>query len=231
MTLRELIWDIKILAEQANSEAEFDAKYIADKIAKYRHGAILSDMNEFGAISKKYYQSLGAIEFEKVNSADDDTILVTNYYLGKVAIPQIIEVRNNDNVSLAIKNLMSKGRETFYKEIDIERLVMTLELNRRIDKYNGYYYIFENNLYIYPYIKEGIGEFLFEDPFEGKVYNGTTWAALTLEDEYPVPFNVAELIILEILTKDFQILKQQIPDLVNDSKNELKVIKNANAGS
>jgi hypothetical protein len=231
MTLRELIWDIKILAEQANSESEFDNKYIADKIAKYRNAIALSVMVNLGYIPNKFYQSLGPLEFEKVNSSDDTNVLVTNNYFGKLELPDLIDIKDNENVSLSIRNLMSKGRESFYKEIDIERLVMTLELGRRIDKFNGYYYRYQNNIYIYPYMKDGVGEFLLENPSMGKVYNGTSWNFLTFDDEYPLSYNYAQEIILQILTNDFQILKQQIPDLVNDSQNELKVMKSVSQGS
>jgi hypothetical protein len=45
-------------------------------------------------------------------------------------------------------------------------------------------------------------------------------------DNYPCDLAMAEKIILEILTKDLQIEKQQISDIVNDASDQLKVLAN-----
>lgn len=225
MTLNQLVWDIKTIAEQVGSESDLGYSYLVHKINMYRRNEMINFLIQNRYLDSKFYQSIGELNMTKVNSSDDADILVTNVYLGRYEIPEIIELRDNIEDNLGIKNLMSKGRETFYKEINIERFAMMIDLNRPIDRNNGYYYIFNKRLYIYPYNTIITGDFLLSDPSDGKILTSGTWTDFDKDNEYPIPLHSAQNIILQILTNDFQILKQQISDIVNDSKNELKVMK------
>jgi hypothetical protein len=47
---------------------------------------------------------------------------------------------------------------------------------------------------------------------------------LTWDDEYPVSREIAQEIIIDILTKDYNIERQQVADITNDAMDEMKVM-------
>lgn len=59
---------------------------------------------------------------------------------------------------------------------------------------------------------------------DGKVYRTSKVIENTMQGEYPVTGSMAEKIVLEIITKDFQIEKRNVMDIFNDAVDQLKVV-------
>lgn len=65
----------------------------------------------------------------------------------------------------------------------------------------------------------------------GKVQlpKGSQVRPFTIDDEYPMSFTLAEMIMLKILTQDFKIEETQVSDIRNDSQDELIVMQGEKA--
>jgi hypothetical protein len=48
---------------------------------------------------------------------------------------------------------------------------------------------------------------------------------MTFDDDYPLDIALAQKIVLEILTKDLAISEGSIPDIINDSQKQFKLLK------
>lgn len=59
----------------------------------------------------------------------------------------------------------------------------------------------------------------------GKVKPTTEKRVMTYTDEYPVERNMAQRVILDILTKDFGIERKQISDISNDAQTQLNILQ------
>lgn len=55
---------------------------------------------------------------------------------------------------------------------------------------------------------------------DGKVMKEDSVHQITLQDNYPITRSMAQQIVLQILTKDYQIEKQAIPDIYNDAQDD-----------
>ena len=60
---------------------------------------------------------------------------------------------------------------------------------------------------------------------DGVVYRSTKVLDATVDMDYPISPDLAERIVLEILTKDFMLEKQSVVDIFNDAIDEFKSIK------
>jgi hypothetical protein len=63
----------------------------------------------------------------------------------------------------------------------------------------------------------------------GKVQLVNQIRPFTVDDEYPMSFTLAEMIMLKILTQDFKIEESQVSDIRNDSQDELIVMQGEKA--
>jgi hypothetical protein len=62
---------------------------------------------------------------------------------------------------------------------------------------------------------------------KGKVKFSVMKHKMDIRDPYPIDRSMAQTIILEILTKDFQIARQNVDDVINDSADTLNLLKTA----
>jgi hypothetical protein len=55
---------------------------------------------------------------------------------------------------------------------------------------------------------------------DGKAMYDESVRQITMHDDYPITRSMAQQIVLQILTKDYQIEKQSIPDIYNDAMDD-----------
>jgi len=60
---------------------------------------------------------------------------------------------------------------------------------------------------------------------DGVVYRVNQVLDADKDSDYPIPPDIAQRIVLEILTKDYMLEKQNIFDIVNDSQDQFKIMK------
>lgn len=72
-----------------------------------------------------------------------------------------------------------------------------------------------------------VGVTAFTGP--GKVKYTNMFRTRTILDPYPIDLGMAEMCIMDVLTKDLNIERQQIADIVADSQDQLKILSNYGA--
>jgi hypothetical protein len=161
----------------------------------------------------------------KANSADDPAITLTSIdNLGKVTIPNLIALPED----LGLYRVTGSAGISQFQPIDFNTLILKLECDEdRMGDY-GYCSRVGNNLYLSPYVMEMQALLILSNPFDVQVNDNGTLRDMLISDEYPIDLEMAQKIVMEILTKDLAINEKSISDIVNDSQSQLKILQSGN---
>lgn len=272
MTLRQIIYDcITILSKgKYTDDSRLDDDkdgFLAYKIREKRAQEIRSYYDKLKMIDPVWLQDYGISNVTKVNTADDATALRCNCSLGKITLPRVISLTNNQSNTpdLGVYSILSTcgTHEFYYKSLPQLYYYVGDEIR---DKFK-YYTRVMDSIYIKPYTKEIRTLLILENPLDGfyndtenkisgtlipgtryTVYDaqvvhsgsgysvGSTFVAinttftgngnvrltnpirqLTDLDPYPISQDMADRIVLRILTEDFQVEKTAIANGKNNS--------------
>lgn len=272
MTLREIIYDIiTILSKGAYTDDSRldDSKdgFLAYKIREKRAQEIRNTYDKLKMVDPVWVQPYGIVNTTKVNSADDITASLCKCTLGKITLPRVISLTNNQAQvpDLGVYSIRSVcGTHEFYYKPLTQLSYFTDDSVRSNFKY---YARVMDSLYVKPYTQQIQPFLILENPLDGFVFDtenktslviGTSYTVYDAQivsngvgyapgqsfnavvttfignghvrltnpkrqfsdlDEYPMGQDMADKIVLRILTEDFQIEKSEITSKKNDESN------------
>jgi hypothetical protein len=224
MTAEEIVYDILEIKNAINDDRDIDEIWLIHKFNAHRSLQIIEEFKQSNEIRSMWLMRLYKQEVKKVTSADDPSITTTSIELGKVHLPNIVAIPNDAGF---VRLTGSSGILTF-DPISYDTLM--LKINFKEDKMGefGYYTQIGNDVFLWPYVREVQAIIIPEDPFDIQVIDPTTKVLrdFGITDDYPLDIDMCQKVIWEVLTKDLAYNDQQVKDIVNDSQNQLKVMRN-----
>jgi hypothetical protein len=224
MTTEELVYDILEVKSLLTDDVDIDELWILNKINMYRHVFIDIEYANTHVIRPSWLLRFPKTKVEKVTSADDPAIIFTSINVGKTIIPKVIGLPED----LGLYRISGSSGISQFQPIDFNTLMMKIDAEEEKQGDYGYCSRIGNILYLWPLVLEIQGIIIPEDPFAIQVNDAGVLRDRLVSDDYPLDMDMAQRIVLEILTKDLNINDQQIGDIVNDSQSQLKILKNTN---
>lgn len=221
MTVAEIIYDVFEIKSQLTDDSDLDEFWVLTKVNTYRQIFIALDYQLTHIIRPSWLQRIYKTKVTKINSADDPSISLTSINLGKVKIPKILSLPED----LGLYRITGSSGISQFQPIDLNTLIMKIEIGEEHAPDYGYMARVGNDLYLWPLCLEISGTIIAENPFDIKVNDNGVLRDMRMDDEYPIDADLAQKIVLEILTKDLALNDQQIGDIINDSQSELKILR------
>ena len=224
MTIEEMVWDILEIKGALEDDSDLEELWVLQKVNQYRAIHIEMEFNLTNEINPIWLQRIHSFNFEKVTSADDPAITVGSIEFGKAVLPRVIKLSDD----FGTYRLSGSGGVSQLEPCDFNRLVMNAELKDFHGQY-GYYSKVGDIVYVSPYIMTGAAIVIVENPFDIKVNENGVLRDMTVSDNYPLDATLAQRVILDVLTKDLALAANAITDIVNDSQDKFKIMKDAKA--
>jgi len=222
MTIAEAIYDVYEVARVHSKDKDFNEEFVAAKFNRYRATMILAFYQEYGYLNQLWYQNHHPISLTKITSGDDPLITLGSITLGRGTISRPIYLPDS-----YMPMTVTKGSRMMpYSQIEPEILFNLIMSGEEIHPNYGYYFLRENDVYIYPYIEKVTSNGIYDNPNDVQMPNAayTAWRVRTIDDPYPIDEAMAQEIVMQILTKDFNIALKQISDTINDAQTKLNVL-------
>jgi hypothetical protein len=232
MKLENIIYQIRHILKTTGIDSRVDDRMLIDMINRYRAFNIKQYYQSNRHVKEEWFTNLGVIDLSIVNSADDPNIQLTSVVFGKYSFPNYIEIPGINTIVLR-----SASKHQRIEEVNQEILYKRIETDDDITKDFVSVY-FEGNIgYIYPHQSKISCRMILADPRDGITYNELkdfnnnvisaqgTKRNLTIRDEYPICGEIATLIILDILTKEFNLERTSIPDISVDGADTDEIVK------
>jgi len=221
MTGAEIIWDVLELKHAVEDDSDIDELLILQKINAYRELFINQEYSLNNHISPSWIQRVHKIVTQKVSAADDPAITLSSIWLSKASIPSVISLPDD----LGVYRIAGSSGILQFEPCDFNTLMMRIDIQEETNSHYGFYSRIGNDVYLYPLCMEISGLIIAQNPMDVQVNDSGTLRDRTLDDEYPLDLGMAQKIILEICTKDFQISEGSIPDIINDSQRTFKILR------
>ncbi len=166
MTLHELVSDIMLVLSKSTISKDFrvSKRHIRFLVNQYRARKIQDDYKTFGRVMPEYMQDLGILQVTKINSGDDTSIPYTSLTLGKISIPPIVSLPDEDG----LVRVSSSSRQMTYYPIEMP-LFFDLVPDSIQTKF-PYYFKVGIPVYLHPYIQEVNMIAVLDDPLDGYVF-------------------------------------------------------------
>lgn len=226
MTIEEIIYDVKEIVNAVTDDSDLSDEWILHKINSY--GAVIKQekyRESGGYIDPSWILRTGLIKTERVKPADDPAITYSSVDFSKVALHSVISFP--DDAGLTI--LPSSG--IYPLEVSsVEMMAMKASQNKPLPPNMGYYARIGTAAYIWPILAEIIVLSVPENPMDVKIRTSTSYRDRALDDYYPIDMDTAQKAILTLLTKDLKIKMETISDIVNDSQDQLNIMKSGIPG-
>jgi len=223
MTLDELIYDIREIKNALEDDSDLRDEWLLYKINAYRSILIPEQYRLEPVINPAWLQSLPMFSFTMADAADDPSITVNSITLGRAELPAVVFLPEDQG----LYRLSGSGGIIGFEQTDFDTLVMKAVIKEEMPRNFGYYARVGNFAYVYPYIMEGKAIVIAEDPTSIQVHTGTAFRDFALTDEYPLDGKTAQAIVLQILTVDLKLDQQSVVDIINDSQDQLNIMKDA----
>ena len=224
MTIEALVYDIFEIRSLLEDDHDIDELWCLNKINMYRSLFIVQEYNATQEIRPSWMQRLRKQKTLKVDAADDPSITYSSIHLSKVTLPSLVGLPGD----MGLVRVSGSSAILSYDIIDFDTLMLKISSGEERTGQFGYCSRIGNDLYMFPLIPEMSALILANNPMDVQVmHTDGTLRDMLVTDEYPIDLDMAQKIVLEILTKDLQINAQSVTDIVNDSQNQLKILKNA----
>lgn len=232
MKLEKYIYTIRHLLKSVNKDSRINDRMLIDFINRYREYNIKQYWDANKEIKPQWFTNLGVVELDIVNSADDPNVQYTSIAMGKYKLPKVVSIPRMNTI-----NIRSTSRHQKISLIDQDILYKLIETEDEFLREYTTYHFQGDVIYFYPLLKNIFVSALLADPLEGISYTelydpegnlisaADTKRNLTILDEYPVDGELGTMIILDILTKEFQIERQQIADINVDAAETDELMK------
>jgi hypothetical protein len=232
MKLENIIYSVREILKSKSPDSRIDDRMLIDMINRYRAYNIKVYWDTERYIKQEWFSNLGIMTPTPVNSADDPNIQYTSIIFGKIEIPRGIDISKENTFFIR-----SASKHQRVEEKDMHILFKMIETeDEMLDDYIGYFWN-GNILYTYPHQSKIWVSRILADPLEAITYNalydyeGTLVSAqgtkrnITIKDEYPICEELAVKVILDILTKEFNLERASIPDVKVDGADTDDLIK------
>lgn len=222
MTVEQIIYDILEVKNTVNDDSDLDELFLLQKINSYRAIMIQNHYAQRGYIESAWIQRYPTFDFEKVLSSDDPAVGWGSMVLGKYRLPKMISLPDQ----IGLFQVFGSGRARPLSMTDFSTMIMRAGIDEELPKGSGFVCVLGDDIYVYPYIMKGQAHIIASNPMEVPVIENGVKRDMLATDEYPLDSGMAQMIILEILTKDLNINNQSISDIVNDAQSGLKILQN-----
>ena len=224
MTAAEIVFDILEIKNAINDDREIDEVWLIHKFNAHRSLQIIEEFKQSNEIRSMWLMRLYKQEVKKVTSADDPSIISTSIELGKVHLPNIVAIPNDAGF---VRLTGSSGILTF-DPVSYDTLMLKIMFEEEKMGEFGYYTQIGNDVFLWPYVREVQAIIIPEDPFDIQIIDPITKVLrdFGITDDYPLDIDMCQKVIWEVLTKDLAYNDQQVRDIVNDSQNQLKLMRN-----
>lgn len=221
MKVADIIYDVFEILNQLEDDRDIDELWLMSKINAYRAIAIQDEYKTSREINPIWLQRIRKFAFKKVDAADDPTISGSSIQLGRYTLPAIIGLPDDQGLN----RLSGSSSIRSLDPTDFNTLLLKAEAGD-VEPGYGYYTKIQNTIYEWPYILEGSAIVIAENPFDISEPDPDDPLKITssILDSYPIDAANAQKIILEILTKEFQINIKSISDITNDAQSQLKIL-------
>lgn len=220
MTVEEIVWDIMEIKSALEVDSDVEPSWILHKINQYRAVHIEAEFNLTNEINPVWLQRVLSFDFEKVTAADDPQITISSIELGKAILPRVIWLKDD----MGLYRLSGSGAIRQMESCNFNLLLAKIELRDFHGRY-GYYSKVGDTVYCAPYIMQGSAFIIAENPMDVKVNDNGSLRDMQITDQYPLDPLLAQRVILDVLTKDFNLAEGAVTDIVNDAQSELKIMK------
>lgn len=221
MKVEEFVYDVLTIAGQLSNDADISEDWVIDKMNKYRDLLLRQKFTMTRTLDPVNIQIMPLVEMSETNPTNDPSIILPATKMGTATIPVMIDLDDN----YGLKYIGSASGKLSYTKIDQTALMLKLDIDEKMFLNMGYFYKHGNQLFIYPYNDKVKIIGVFYNPMEIPVFENGSYRERGLQDEYPIEGGLAQDIITRILSVDLAIKSQQIEDLLNDSQNQLKILR------
>jgi len=224
MTAEEIVYDILEIKNAINDDREIDEIWLIHKFNAHRSLQIIEEFKQSNEIRSMWLMRLYKQEVKKVTSADDPSIISTSIELGKVHLPNIVAIPGDAGF---VRLTGSSGILSF-DPVSYDTLMLKIMYKEERMGEFGYYTQIGNDVFLWPYVREVQAIIIPEDPFDIQIIDPITKVLrdFGITDDYPLDIDMCQKAIWEVLTKDLAYNDQQVRDIVNDSQNQLKLMRN-----
>lgn len=232
MTIESIIYDLKEIKNALEDDTHLEDSWLLYKINSYRAVMIADQFRLDPVIDPSWLQTSEMFKFTRADAADDPSIVVNSITLGRAIIPPVVSLPEDQGLN----RLSGSGGIIGFEPTDFDTLVMKALVKEELQRGYGYYSRVGLFVYVYPYLMEGKAIVIAEDPTSIKINDGTSFRDFRPfydkgnqldADQYPLDAKTAQAIVLQILTVDLKLNEQSISDVVNDSQDQLKIMKDA----
>lgn len=232
MKLEKIVYQLRAILGASSSESRIDDRMLIDMINRYRAFNIKIYWDNNKALKQEWFSNLGILTPTIVNSADDTLIQYTSTVFAKLSLPKAIEIPREQTVFLR-----SASKHQRIEEKDMHILFKMIETEDELLKDYVAYFRLGDNIYIYPHQSKVFASCILSNPLEGITfdaltdYNDVVVSAqgtrrnLTIKDEYPICDELTTIVIIDILTKEFNMERSLIPDIKVDSADSTELMK------
>jgi hypothetical protein len=226
MTAEQLVYDIFEIKSLLEDDHDIDELWCLNKINMYRSAFINQEYALKAEIKPAWIQRLYKQQVVKVTSADDPAISFTSISVGKVTIPKVVSLPDD----LGLYRITGSSGISQFDQMDFNTLMMKIDIGEeRMGNQYGWCARIGNDLYMYPLVLSMQALIVAEDPFDVQINDSGVLRNMLVTDEYPIEADMAQKIILEILTKDLALNDKAISDIINDSQSQFKILKSGNS--
>ena len=222
MKIEDIIWDILEIKNAIEDDSDLEEMWILHKINLYRAAHIEAEFALTNEINSQWLQRLRRFTWEKVTAADDPAILHNSITLGKASLPGVVKLPEDQGMY----RLSGSGAINTFDPIDFNSLIMKAEIEDTNIGY-GYYSKIGNDVYEWPYTMEGSAIIIAANPLDVQIMDGGVLRDTTFQDEYPLDPVLAQRSIIDFLQKDMALKEGSVVDLINDSQDQLRILKDA----
>jgi len=158
------IYTIKNILEKFNisDDSRTNERAIAAMVNSHRAAMVLKDYYQFRRVDPVWQQEV-YVNFTRVTSSDDPSILGSTLCLGKVTLPPVISLDNDTGVY----RIASSSKMTPCYPISANEFFQLYGAGDKRLRRFSYYFRLVNAYYVYPYQSEGSAILVLSDPLDG----------------------------------------------------------------
>lgn len=211
-SLSHYIHQIKNILKDVGDIEKVDELLLADKIANYRAFFLTQYYVTLNEIPTQFAQVKSGIESQIINSSNDPRLKNTSISLSKFNIDMYVSLPND----MGIISVRTWSNQVLLNKTTEDYIFNAIKTKDSIIEGELFYWIKGFELFTYPKI-ERINTFGFlNNPLDGTIYENGAYRQMNIEDPYPIDGAMFQQILIEILSKDYQLEKQNIGDIIQD---------------
>ena len=230
ITLEKMAYDIRRLLNKLNLTDEVIDAHLYDKIVQYIELIEQTIYSKTKVIDDAWNINLGKVTTTNSNSGDDPKTSNGSVVFSKYVLPRLILFGNKPylRVSSGLRSIDYSFIESFDLFYQIYRG------DKEILDRNPCYVLDDNTVYAYPNrlglsitlvpadVRDCTIKRALINPISNQlVYSATEERKFTIWDELPISGSVVQMVVLELLTKEFNASREQAVDATQNGTDEV----------